>query len=280
MIASLRADSLKIRKRWATWIMVAILLAWLVLLVYALLYLVIKTQAASLRGGGVPASVLIHQIFPENFIPTVLSTASSIGAAIMIIFGALSTASEYGWSTVQTILIQKPGRTAVLGGKLVALATATVLISIAAMVVAALSAYVVVTLDGSSSSWPAAIDILKGFAALVLQLAVWAAFGAFLGIAFRSTAAAIGGGLVYLFVGEALFGGLFRGITVIKEILKYLPGINADAVNAAFPLSYRNPNTQAPLVDATHGVITLLIYLVLFTGFSLLIFRRRDVGGS
>jgi ABC-2 type transport system permease protein len=280
MIASVRADGLKIRKRWATWIMVAIFLAWLVLLVYALLYLVIKTQAASLRGGGVPASVLIHQIFPENFIPTVLSTASSIGAAIMIIFGALSTASEYGWSTVQTILIQKPGRTAVLGGKLVALAAATVLISIAAMAVAALSAYVVVTLDGSSSGWPAAIDILKGFAALVLQLAVWAAFGAFLGIAFRSTAAAIGGGLVYLFVGEALFGGLFRGISVIKEILKYLPGINADAVNAAFPLSYRNPNTQAPLVDATHGVITLLIYLVLFTGFSVLIFRRRDVGGS
>jgi ABC-2 type transport system permease protein len=280
MIASVRADALKMRKRWATWIMVAILLAWLVLLVYALLYLVIKTQAASLRGGGVPASVLIHQIFPENFIPTVLSTASSIGAAIMIIFGALSTASEYGWSTVQTILIQKPGRTAVLSGKLVALAVATVLISIAAMAVAALSAFIVITLDGSSSSWPAAIDILKGFAALVLQLAVWAAFGAFLGIAFRSTAAAIGGGLVYLFVGEALFGGLFRGITVIKEILKYLPGINADAVNAAFPLSYRNPNTQAPLVDATHGVITLLIYLVLFTGFSLLIFRRRDVGGS
>jgi ABC-2 type transport system permease protein len=280
MIASLRADGLKMRKRWATWIMVAIFLAWLVLLVYALLYLVIKTQATSLRGGGVPASVLIHQIFPENFIATVLSTASSIGAAIMIIFGALSTASEYGWSTVQTILIQKPGRTAVLGGKLVALAAATVLISIAAMAVAALSAYVVVTLDGSSGSWPAAIDILKGFAALVLQLAVWAAFGAFLGIAFRSTAAAIGGGLVYLFVGEALFGGLFRGISLIKDILKYLPGINADAVNAAFPLSYRNPNTQAPLVDATHGVITLLIYLVLFTGFSLLIFRRRDVGGS
>ena len=184
MIASVRADGLKMRKRWATWIMVAILLAWLVLLVYALLYLVIKTQAASLRGGGVPASVLIHQIFPENFIPTVLSTASSIGAAIMIIFGALSTASEYGWSTVQTILIQKPGRTAVLSGKLVALAVATVLISIAAMAVAALSAFIVVTLDGSSSSWPAAIDILKGFAALVLQLAVWAAFGAFLGIAF------------------------------------------------------------------------------------------------
>jgi ABC-2 type transport system permease protein len=280
MIASLRADGLKMRKRWATWIMIAILLAWLVLLVYALLYLIIKTQPQSFRGGGVPAALLKRQIFPENFIPTVLSTASTIGAAIMIIFGALSTASEYGWSTVQTILIQQPGRVAVLAGKLVALAVATVLISIAALGVAALSAYVVVTLDGSSSSWPAATMILKGFGALALQLGVWAAFGAFLGIAFRSTAAAIGGGLVYLFVGEALIGGLFRSTTVIKDVLKYLPGINADAVNAAFPLSYRNPNTQAPLVDATHGVITLLVYLVIFTGLSFLIFRRRDVGGG
>jgi len=280
VIASLRADGLKMRKRWANWIMVAILLAWLVLLVYALLYLLVKTQPESLRGSAVPASVLKRQIFPENLIPTVLSTATSIGAAIMIIFGALSTASEYGWSTIQTILIQKPGRVAVLGGKLLALAVATVLISIAAMAIATVSAYVVVTIDGSSSSWPAATEIAKSFGALVLQLGVWAAFGAFLGIAFRSTAAAIGGGLVYLFVGETLLGGLFRGATVIKEILKFLPGINASAVNAAFHLTYRNPGTQAALVDATRGVITLLVYLVVFTVLGLLIFRRRDVGGS
>jgi len=280
MIASLRADGLKMRKRWANWIMVAILLAWLVLLVYALLYLVVKTQPASLRGSQVPASVLIRQIFPENFIPTVLSTAASIGAAIMIIFGALSTASEYGWSTVQTILIQKPGRTAVLGGKGLALFVATVLISIAALAVSALSAYVVVTVDGSSSSWPAATEIVKGFGALILQLAVWAAFGAFLGIAFRSTAAAIGGGLVYLFVGEALLGSLFRTAPVIKDVLKLLPGINASGVNGAFRLTYTNPSNQVPLVDATHGVITLLVYLVAFSVLSLLIFRRRDVGGG
>lgn len=280
MIASLRADGLKMRKRWANWIMVAILVAWLVLLVYALLYLLVKTQPASLRGSEVPASVLIRQIFPENFIPTVLSTASTIGAAIMIIFGALSTASEYGWSTVQTILIQKPGRIAVLVGKLLALAAATILISATAMAVSALSAYVVVTIDGSSSNWPAALEIVKGFGALVLQLAVWAAFGAFLGIAFRSTAAAIGGGLVYLFVGEALLGSLFRTAAVIKDVLKYLPGINAGGVNSAFHLTYRNPSNPAALVDATHGLITLLVYLVVFTALALVIFRRRDVGGG
>jgi ABC-2 type transport system permease protein len=280
MIASLRADGLKMRKRWATWIMVGILLAWLVLLVYVLLFYLVKSQPTSLRGSPVPAALLKRQVFPENLIPTVLSTAASIGAAIMIIYGALSTASEYGWSTVQTILIQKPGRTAVLAGKLLALAIATVLIGLAAMAVAALCAYVVVSIDGSSSSWPAAAQLAKGFGALVLQLAVWAVFGAFLGIAFRSTAGAIGGGLVYLFVGEVLLGSLFRGATVIKEILKYLPGINATGLNSAFPLSYRNPSVQPPLVDATHGVITLSVYLVVFTVLMFAIFRSRDVGGG
>lgn len=280
MIASLRADGLKMRKRWANWIMVGILLAWLVLLVYVLLFYLVKSQPTSLRGSQVPAAILKRQVFPENLIPTVLSTASTIGAAIMIIFGALCTASEYGWSTIQTVLIQKPGRLAVLAGKLLALAVATILISAAALAVAALCAYVVVSVDGSSSTWPGAPEIVRGFGALVLQLSVWAGFGAFLGIAFRSTAAAIGGGLVYLFVGEALLGGLFRSAPVVKQALTFLPGINASAVNAAFPLTYRNPSTQAPLVDTTHGVITLVVYLVLFTALAFLIFRDRDVGGG
>ena len=59
-----------------------------------------------------------------------------------------------------------------------------------------------------------------------------------------------------------------------------LPGINASGVNGAFRLTYTNPSNQVPLVDPTHGVITLLVYLVAFTVLSLLIFRRRDVGGG
>jgi ABC-type transport system involved in multi-copper enzyme maturation permease subunit len=198
----------------------------------------------------------------------------------MLIFGALSTASEFGWLTVQTILIQKPTRSAVLGGKLLALALGTLLISLATFAAAALASYVAVTLDGSSSAWPTWEVMLKAFAALVLQLAVWTAFGAFLGIAFRSAAASIGGGLTYIFVGEALLGGLFRNTPVIKEILKFLPGINRDAINAVFPLTIRDTGATSQLVSAGRGVITLLIYLVVFTTLSLLIFQRRDVGGS
>lgn len=279
MIASLRAENLKVRKRWANWILFAILLAWIILLVYLTFYLVIRLNPQSIQGP-VPASILKRRLFPENYVPSVLNTGESIGAAIMLIFGALSTASEYGWMTVQTILIQKPARSAVLLGKLLTIGITIVLVGVALFAVTALAAYVVVTVDGSSSAWPSWDVTLKGFGALLLQLAVWTSFGAFLGIAFRSAAAAIGGGLVYLFVVEALLGGLLRNTPVVKEILKLLPGINGSAMDAAFTLTVRESGATAQLVSAGHGVVTLLIYLVVFTVLSLLIFQRRDVGGS
>jgi len=279
MIASFRAENLKARKRWANWILIGILLAWILLLTYLTLFLVVTLSPKSIQGP-VPASLLKRRLFPENFVPTVLGAAGTIGAAIMLIFGALSTASEFGWLTVQTILIQKPTRAAVLLGKFLALAGATLLIGILVFGAAALASFAAVTLDGSSSSWPAWEVMLKGFGALLLQLTIWAAFGAFLGIAFRSTAAAIGGGLTYLFVGEALLGGLLRNTPIVKDVLRFLPGINGDAINAAFPVTIRDSAGQTQLVSAGRGVITLLVYLVVFSVLSLLIFRRRDVGGS
>jgi ABC-type transport system involved in multi-copper enzyme maturation permease subunit len=279
MIASFRAETLKSRKRWANWILFGILLITLLLFGYVLSYVILKHPPPNLRSQ-LPASVLIRRVFPENLLPLVLSSMSTIGAAIMIILGSLSTASEYGWLTVQTILIQKPGRLAVLLGKVLNLAIITFLVAVVALGGAALTSSLLVGIDGSSSSWPSATELLKGFGALWLQLAVWTAFGMFLGIAFRSTAAAIGGGLTYLFVGEALIGQLLRDTPGIKEILKFLPGVNAGAINASFPLTFREPNASSQLVDATRGSITLVIYLLLFTILALIIFQRRDVSGG
>ena len=279
MIASFCAETLKARKRWANWILFGILMLTLLLFGYILSYVILKHPPRNFQSP-VPASVLIREVFPENLLANVLSPISTIGAAIMIILGGLSTASEFGWLTVQTILIQKPGRAAVLLGKLANLAVITLLVSVVALGSAALTSYLLVTIDGSSSSWPPVSVLLKGFGALWLELAVWTAFGMFLGIAFRSTAAAIGGGLTYLFVLEALIGQLLRETAGIKEVLRFLPGVNASAVNASFRLTFRSPNAGTQLVDATRGWITLMIYLVVFTILAIVIFQRRDVGGS
>ena len=279
MIGSLRAEILKSRKRWANWILFGILMLLVLAFSYVLTYILLSHPPRNFESR-VPASVLKRETFPENLLPAVLSSMTSVGAAIMIILGGLSTASEYGWSTVQTILVQKPGRSSVLGGKLANLAIISFLVSVAVLGGSALTSYLLVTIDGSHSDFASAADILKGFGGLWLQLAVWTGFGMFLGIAFRSTAAAIGGGLTYLFVAEALIGQLLRDTPGVKEVLKFLPGVNAAAMNSAFPLSFQNLNAPAPLVSAGRGALTLAIYLVVFTVLALLIFRSRDVTGA
>lgn len=279
MIASLRGEMLKSRKRWANWILFGILIAVLLLLSYVLTYYLLSNPPPRFESP-VPAKVLKREVFPENLVPYALASMASLGAAIMIILGGLSTASEYGWLTVQTILLQKPSRMAALLGKLLNLAIISLLVSLAVLIVGALASLLFANLDGAQSNWPSAGVLIKGLAALWLQLSLWTAFGMFLGVAFRSTAAAIGGGLVYLFVGESLIAQLFRNTEGIKEVLKFLPGVNASAVDASFPFSFRSPNAVPELVSAGRGVITILIYLAAFTAFSLLIFQRRDVTGA
>ncbi len=278
MIASFRAELLKMRKRWANWILLLVLLAVLVLFGFVITYLVYTNPPKGFRSE-VPANILKRGAFPENVVANVLAGIGTIGAAILIILGGLNTASEYSWATVQTILIQKPGRVAVLLGKCLAFGLASFLISIAVLATAALTSYILATVDGTSSGWPAADVFLRGFAALWLELLIWTMLGMFLGLAFRSTAAAIGGGLTYLFVIDRIAGGLLANTAVIKEVLRFLPGINADGINATFRYSFPNPNARGTdLVSATRGIATLLIYLLLFVFVAALIFRRRDVG--
>lgn len=279
MLASFWAETLKARKRWANWILFGIFIVLVLLFGYVITYLVLKNPPRRFESP-IPAAVLIRETYPENLLANVLNSMTSIGAAIMIILGGLSTASEYGWVTVQTILVQKPGRGAVLGGKQLNLGIIVVIFAVVILAAAALTSTLIAGAAGASSSLPSNADLLKGFGALVLELAVWTGFGMFLGVAFRSTAAAIGGGLVYLFVVEAVLARLLADNDVVKEILKFLPGVATGALNAAFPLSFHNPAAQAPLISIQRGTITLIVYLVAFTVLALVIFERRDVTGG
>ncbi len=278
MIASLNADVLKIYKRNANWILFGILLAFVVLILYVAEYLIYKNPPANFRTGTVPTSVLVGETFTTNLVPHVLSAIGTIGAAIVLCLGALSTASEYGWMTVQTILVQGPSRRAVLGGKVVALGIVSLLLTLSVFLAAAVTSFILISIDGGPAKWPSASDLLRGFAAAWLILGVYAAFGMTLGVVLRSTAAAIGGGIAYVFVVEGILTELLANTGVVKEILKFLPGVAATGVTRTFPYSF-NGLAQGPvLVDGTRGTITLLVYLVVFIVVGLVVFQRRDVG--
>jgi ABC-2 type transport system permease protein len=278
MIGSLSADLLKIYKRSSNWILLGILLAFVVFILYVAEYLVYKNPPAGFRTGAVPTSLLVTEMFPQNLIPHLLSAISTIGAAIVLCIGALSTASEYGWITVQTILVQGPNRRAVLGGKFIALGIVSLIVTLSVFVAAVVTSLILVSVDGSPAVWPSAPDLLRGFAAGWGILSVYTAFGMVLGVILRSPAAAVGGGITYVFVVEGLLTELLVNTGIVKEILKFLPGVAATGVTRVFSYTFAGLTQTPALVDGTRGSIMLFGYLVVFVVVGLAVFQRRDVG--
>lgn len=277
MIAVVEAELLKIYKRNANWILLGILVGFVVLVMYLVEYLVYKNPPATFRVGSTPTTVLITQTFIQNLVPHVLSGVITIGAAILLCLGALTTASEYGWMTVQTILYQRPSRTRILLGKVIALLLVSLIATAAIYVAAAATSWILTTSYGSPVVWPSTYDLARGFGIAWLILYVYSIFGMALGVVLRSPAAAIGGGIAYVFVVELLLTEMLGSAGGIQEILKLLPGVAASGATHIFSYASAGISQGAVLVDGTRGLITLVLYLAAFIGIALVVFRRRDV---
>jgi ABC-type transport system involved in multi-copper enzyme maturation permease subunit len=272
---SVKAEVLKLRKRPSTWVLALIIFLFVVVLDYLLSYLVYKTAPRRFGGSGMSLRNLITNLYPINFVRYSLNDVYTIGAAIAVIFGALSMSSEYEWRTLRTVLAQAPGRLTVLAAKVAVLVPVAGIFSILVMGGAALSSLFVGSLDGHVGSWPAASEVIGGVLAAWLLLSVWVSFGLLLGVLIRQTGMAIAAGLVYIIVVEGLILGLLGTNGVIEAIKKIFPGANARALGLSF--GRLTSSSAAPLVGAGQAVLVLFGYLLLFIGIAALLLRRRDV---
>lgn len=278
MIASAIAEWLKFRKRPANWVLALLLVATLLVFTYVLSYLIFTHPPRGFNTeGGPPPSVLKRLTFPENLPSSVLNDLGGLGIAIVLIMGALSAGSQYSWLTWQTILVQRPGRLEVILGKLLLLFVVTFLLVLVLFGLAALTSFVIVQIDGGTSSFPQPPELTKAIGAAWLILATWTVFGVALAVLFRGVAGSIGAGLTYFFVVEGLVAGLLRDVTGVKEVLKFLPGVNGTAIVRAFSSSVPIRGNPTALVGSGRGAITLAVYLLVFTVVSALIVQRRDL---
>lgn len=120
MVGSFAAEWLKLRKRPAVWVFAGVLVG---------------------AGGcsGLPPPVPGHRRLaaqpgagrlarraaakPQHLVRMSLGTASGgVGSAVALILGVLAVGGEYGWSTLKSVLTQRPGRVSGFLGKAAALA--------------------------------------------------------------------------------------------------------------------------------------------------------------
>jgi ABC-2 type transport system permease protein len=292
MLASLGAELLKLRRRPSTWVLPLIWLAIIVLLNYALTYTLLSNVPPPTFPEGTPKQQQerlreqqeqfqeqqLRSLYPENLVPNLIPGYPSVGAPIALILGALAVGSEYGWATFKTILTQRPGRTALFLGKLLALGVILALLVALTFAIGALSSLAVASLAGGPVKGPPPGELLRALGAGFLILSVWASLGALLSTLLRSTALSIGLGLVYSLVLETVIFNLPINSEPFTNSRRFFPGQNSSSL--ADSLSTQPPTgftPQTPQIDAAQSTLVLLAYTAAFIALAVIVFSRRDV---
>jgi ABC-2 type transport system permease protein len=286
ILAVLSGEFLKLRKRPAVYVCIGILLLLLLAFGYILDWVVFTYTKPPTGPNGLPAGTsyaeLKKALYPLRFIQNTLGGGTTLGGVLALIIGVLSQGSEFGWGTVKTAFTQRPRRLEWLAGKLISVALTMLLMSVVLLAVAALTSFILATIDGADKTWPDAGTILKGLLAAWLIYCFWAFFGIGLATLFRQSAMAIGLGLAYALVVEALIFGLLTQFVgdPVRKVQQWFPLANANYLVQSFGQAtvIRGDGVAAkPYADATHAVIMLVLYCAAFVGASAFFLQRRDI---
>ncbi|MGH3964857.1 MAG: ABC transporter permease [Pseudonocardiaceae bacterium] len=278
----LSAELLKLRKRPATWLIVGVWLAMNLAFGYLIPYLIYRSGPFPGPEGAAASGQLLAAVLPAGLVTNVLSGYPLFGGALVLILGALMIGGEYGFGTLKTLLTQRPRRLEVLGGALTALAVVVLALVVASFVLSAGASIVIAAVESASWAFPPAADLARGLASGWLILGMWGLLGALAGIAFRSTALAVGLSLVWALVIENLIRGFAGLLDLFDTVQRALPGVNAGSLVAALGAAGQGeesggtPGVEA-VVGGTQAVVVLTCYAIGFILVAGLLLTRRDV---
>jgi ABC-2 type transport system permease protein len=279
MRGSITAELLLLRKRTSTWILLGIWTALATFFSYLLPYL--EYRNGDLGGG--PGEVSLDELLPDRLAGHLSGGFPFFGGVFALMLGVLALGSEYGWGTLRTVLVQRPGRLRVFAAKLVALGVGLVPFVLVVFAVGALSSYAIASSEGVEASWPSLSEVVRALAAGWLILAVWAALGIALGVISRGTALAIGVGILYALVIEGLISSFADQVSLLEPLVQFFLRANAYSLVEGLGASTTGAATSGPgafsgpYVGGEQALLVLVGYIAGFLLLSGLLFRRRDV---
>ena len=279
MRGSVAAELLLLRKRASTWILLAIWTSLATFFSYLLPY--VEYRNGDLGGG--PGEVSLEDLLPDRLAGHLSGGFPFFGGVFALMLGVLALGSEYGWGTLRTVFVQRPGRLRVFAAKLVALGAGLVPFVLAVFAVGAASSYAIAWNEGVEASWPSAWDLVRALAAGWLILAVWAALGVALGVLSRGTALAIGVGILYALVIEGLISAFADQVSLLEPLVQFFLRANAYSLVEGLGASTTGAATNGPgafsgpYVGGEQALLVLVGYIAGFIALSGLLLRRRDV---
>jgi ABC-2 type transport system permease protein len=250
---SIAAELLVLRKRRSTWILLGIWTALATFFSYLLPY--VEHRSGDI-GAREPDPTPLEELLPESLVGHLSVGFPFFGGVFALMLGVLALGSEYGWGTLRTVFVQRPGRLRVFAAKLVALGAGLV---------------------------PFVLSVGRALVADWLILAVWAALGIALGVLSRGTALAIGVGIVYTLVIEGLISTFADQVGLLEPLVELFLRANAYSLvesldaSSADAASVGPGSFSGPYVGGAQASIALLGYVAVLLLLSGLLLRRRDV---
>ena len=237
---NVRAELLVLRKRAATWVLLAIAGALTIFFSYGLPYVAFRNGTNGPDGRLVDLPTLL----PGQLVQTLIGGFPFYLGVIALILGVLAFGSDYGWGTNKTLLLQQPNRTRLLLGKAAALGIVLAPYTLVVYLLGALSSVTVALIENQTIAWPGLSELARGFGAGWLLLGLWALFGALLATLSRGTALAIGLGILYALVIEGIISGFSGSLTLLSDLSQGFLRTNAYSLVA--PLQTTLGNERGP----------------------------------
>lgn len=274
-MGSFRAEMFVLRKRAATWILLAVAAATTIFFSYFLPYLSYLNAPA-----GEQSAAALQPMLPPQLVSTLLGGFPFYFGMLTLTLGVLVFGSDYGWGTVKTELMQQPGRLRLLLAKVGALGLMLLLFTVVVLLVGAGTSVVVALREDAAISWPPLMDFVRAIGAGWLLLAVWALFGGLLATISRGTGLAIGFGILYGLVVEGFITGFGTSIPLLQDLAQGFLRTNGYSLIAPLSRSVEEAGPGAfsgPFVDPWQAGLILVGYLLVFGAATGLLLSRRDI---
>jgi ABC-type transport system involved in multi-copper enzyme maturation permease subunit len=209
MTRMLSAELLKLRRRWATYIVLAVLIG-----LMALVYLLAGTVGGGGRGGGGGGESVLH--FPSAF-SFIDQFVFGLGGLLAIAYAAAIGGADWSWGIVRVVVARGESRSGYILVKALALAVVLLIGVLVAYLVGILLTLTAAAMLGIQTGNPfagSALDSLIhtiGYGYLVILER--AAIGFSVAVVLKSQLAGVVSGIV-LYIGEAILTTVLLFITV------------------------------------------------------------------
>lgn len=277
VVDSTRAELLRLRRWPAVWIMIGIWTLLNVTFAYVFPYIAYRTGAEA----GPIEGAQLADVLPTSVPDALISGMPLFGGAIMLILGALTVGSGFGWGTWKTVLTQGPSRVTAFAGTLAALAIFVVGVVLGTAAVDLGVSILLATIEGAPIELTSLAAMVEAVGGGLLIFGMWTMGGVLVGTLARGPALAVGLGLVWTLVLENLLRGVANLLSWLEPITEAFPGTAAGSLASAVGAPGGGGDDGTPgvlaMLDAATATWLLVAYVLVFAGIAAGLIRQRDL---